>query len=81
MQPRIDPGWSADLQLIDARFPTPLAAHNLLDQLVLWRNHTHVTDVMVAGTWRVRQGEVLDADLDRMRARTREQAQRLWSRA
>ncbi len=78
---RLDPGWSADLQLIDARFPTPLTAHNLLDQLVLWRNHTHVTDVMVAGRWRVRQGEVLDADLDRMRARTHEQAQRLWRTA
>ena len=31
------------------RLPTPLTAHNLAEQLVLWRNHTHVRDVMVAG--------------------------------
>jgi 5-methylthioadenosine/S-adenosylhomocysteine deaminase len=76
---RLAPGWSADLQLVDATFPTPISEHNLFEQVVLWRNHTHVRDVMVAGTWRVLDGEVLDADLDMMRARTREQAQRLWS--
>ena len=75
---RLDPGWSADLMLVDAQFPTPLTEHNLFEQLVLWRNHTHVRDVMVAGEWRVRNGEVLGADLDAMRARTQEQAQRLW---
>ena len=39
---RLAPGYQADLQLIDAVFPTPTARHNLYDQLVLWRNHTHV---------------------------------------
>lgn len=78
---RLEPGWAADLQLVDARFPTPLTAHNLLEQVVLWRNHTHVTDVMVAGHWRVRSGEVLGADLEQMRARTHEQATRLWAGA
>lgn len=78
---RLEPGWAADLQLVDAAFPTPLTDHNLVDQLVLWRNHSHVRDVMVAGRWRVRGGEVLDADLDAMRARVHEQARRLWSRA
>lgn len=78
---RLESGWAADLQVVDARLPTPLSVHNLAEQLVLWRNHTHVRDVMVAGTWRVRDGEVLGADLDRMRARTHEQARRLWGRA
>ncbi|MDH3753393.1 MAG: amidohydrolase family protein [Acidimicrobiia bacterium] len=76
---RLDVGWSADLQVVDGSFPTPLSPHNLFEQLVLWRNHTHVRDVMVAGEWQVRGGEVVDADLDRLRARTHEQAQRLWS--
>jgi len=76
---RLEPGWSADLQIVDGRFPTPLSAHNVFDQLVLWRNHTHVRDVMVAGQWRVRSGEVLGADLEQMRARTQHQANRLWS--
>ncbi len=75
---RLEPGWSADLQIVDGAFPTPVTTHNLFEQVVLWRNHRHVRDVMVAGHWRVRNGEVLDADLDELRARTHEQARRLW---
>jgi cytosine/adenosine deaminase-related metal-dependent hydrolase len=77
---RLEPGWAADLQLIDATLPTPVAAHNLYDQLLLWRNHTHVRDVMVAGTWRVRNGVVLDADLEAMRARLQANAERMWQK-
>lgn len=76
---RLDVGWAADLQVVAADFPTPITEHNLFEQLVLWRNHRDVRDVMVAGTWRVRDHEVLDADLGALRARTREQAERLWS--
>lgn len=76
---RLEPGWAADLQLVDAEFPTPLTTHNIAEQLVLWRNHTHVRDVMVAGEWRVRDHEVVGADLDQLRAHTREQATRLWA--
>jgi cytosine/adenosine deaminase-related metal-dependent hydrolase len=75
---RLEGGWAADLQVVDAAFPTPITEQNLFDQLVLWRNHSHVRDVMVAGVWRVRGGEVLDADLDAMRAALHEQAARLW---
>ncbi|MEL7155131.1 MAG: amidohydrolase family protein [Actinomycetota bacterium] len=78
---RLDPGWFADLQLIDLALPTPVTAHNLLEQLVLWRNGHDVTDVMVAGRWRVRGGEVLDADLAALRAGTATQARRLWTAA
>jgi len=78
---RLEPGWAADLQIIDASFPTPVAEHNLYDQLVLWRNHTHVRDVMVAGQWRVRDGVVMDADLGTMRARVHHAADRMWARA
>ena len=78
---RLEPGWAADLQVIAADFPTPAAEHNLYDQLVLWRNHTHVRDVMAAGQWRVRNGEVLGADLGAMRARVRRAAERMWARA
>lgn len=78
---RLDVGWKADLQLVDAVFPTPINDHNLFEQLVLWRNHSHVRDVMVDGRWRVRNGEVLDVDLGRLRARSNEEAARLWSLA
>jgi 5-methylthioadenosine/S-adenosylhomocysteine deaminase len=76
---RLEPGWAADLQLVRADLPTPLASHNLADQLVLYRSGSDVRDVMVAGRWRVRAGEVLGADLGAMRARVHEQAERLWS--
>jgi 5-methylthioadenosine/S-adenosylhomocysteine deaminase len=77
---KISPDFQADLQLINAAFPTPTALHNLYDQLVLWRNHTHVRDVMVAGQWRVRDHEVLQADLAAMRARVHRNAERMWAR-
>jgi 5-methylthioadenosine/S-adenosylhomocysteine deaminase len=76
---RLEPGWSADLQLVDAALPTPITEHNLLDQLILWRNASHVRDVMVAGSWRVRDGEVLGVDLGELRAHSHEQARRLWT--
>ncbi|MEL6984179.1 MAG: amidohydrolase family protein, partial [Actinomycetota bacterium] len=78
---RLEKGWAADVQVVDATFPTPINAGNLLEQLVLWRNASHVRDVLVAGRWRVRNGELLDADLEQMKAKTREQAQRLWNQA
>jgi len=78
---RLDVGYEADLQLVDAAFPTPVTDHNLYEQLVLWRNHTHVSDVMVGGAWRVRAGEVIDTDLDAMRAAAHQQARRLWARS
>jgi cytosine/adenosine deaminase-related metal-dependent hydrolase len=78
---RLDPGWAADLQLIDAVFNTPAEPHNLYDQLLLWRNQNHVQDVMIGGKWRMRKGIVLDADLDQMRARLHENAKRMWQKA
>jgi len=77
---RLAPGQKADLQLIDARFSTPARRHNLFDQLVLWRNRHHVTDVMVAGHWRVRNRELPGVDTERLRARAAEQAERLWAK-
>jgi 5-methylthioadenosine/S-adenosylhomocysteine deaminase len=75
----LEVGNPADLQLLDAEFPTPVTQHNLCEQIVLWRNRSHVQDVMVHGIWRVRNRELLAADLGQMRARTHEQAERLWS--
>lgn len=75
---RLAPGWQADLQLIDSVFPTPAETHNLYDQLVLYRNQTHVRQVMVAGQTRVRDRVVLGADFDAIRAGTQAAARRLW---
>jgi 5-methylthioadenosine/S-adenosylhomocysteine deaminase len=71
------PGYSADLILIDSDLPTPITAHNLREQLILWRDPVHVAGVMVAGEWRLGQGAPAP-DAQAIRARTREQAARLW---
>ena len=80
---RLEPGWHADLQLVDIDgprgLPTPVEAHNLLDQLVLWRSAANVSRVMVGGDWIVDGGEMIGADVAQLRARTLEQAARLWS--
>ena len=76
---RLAPGWQADLQLIDAVFPTPVTLENLYDQLLLYRNATHVRAVMVAGQVRVRDGRVLDADESALRARAHRAAHALWA--
>ena len=59
---RLAPGWQADLQLIDSTLPTPVETWNLYDQLLLYRSRRDVRAVMVAGQWRVRDGEVLGVD-------------------
>ena len=76
---RLEEGCCADLQLVEARFPTPVRAHNLAEQLVQWGRGDWVRDVMVDGRWLVSGGQVSGADCDRLRARCREQAARLWS--
>ena len=78
---RLAPGWSADLQVVDGRFPTPVTEANLAEQLVLFRTAHHVEAVMVAGQWRVRSGQIVGVDPDQQRARLHEQALRLWSAA
>ena len=75
---RLIPGWQADLQLIDSTLPTPVESWNLYDQLLLYRSRRDVQAVMVAGRWRVRDGEVLGVDEGAVRARAHEAARRLW---
>jgi 5-methylthioadenosine/S-adenosylhomocysteine deaminase len=76
---RLDAGWQADLQLISLdTLPTPPAVHNLYEQLLLYRNHTHVRATLVAGQTRVQAGQVLGADMAALIAHTREAATELW---
>jgi 5-methylthioadenosine/S-adenosylhomocysteine deaminase len=72
------PGHQADLLLIAADLPTPLASHNLADQLLLWRNPSDLRGVMSAGRWLLKEGNVIDVDEARVRARAVEAAAHLW---
>ena len=75
---RLAPGHQADLLLIGADLPTPLAPHNLADQLLLWRNPRHLRGVMCAGRWLLSDGEVVGVDEKAVRARVVEAAEQLW---
>jgi cytosine/adenosine deaminase-related metal-dependent hydrolase len=75
---RLSPGWKADLQLIDARFPTPATEGNLYDQLILYRNPEHVRLVMIHGNILLQDGG-LNNRMDNSKDHSLwSQAERLW---
>jgi len=76
----LSPGHPADLLLIAADLPTPLAPYNLADQLLLWRNPQHLRGVMCAGRWLLRDAEIVGVDEEAVRARVVEAAARLWQK-
>ena len=78
---RIEPGWQADLQLINVDLPTPVQEHNLYEQMLLYRNAENISAVLVAGEVKVKNDEVLNADWNQLQAHTHEAATRLWSAA
>jgi cytosine/adenosine deaminase-related metal-dependent hydrolase len=71
-------GQQADLLLIAADMPTPVASHNLADQLLLYRNPGDLRGVMCAGQWLSRDGKVMGVDEQAVRARVSQAAQKLW---
>ena len=75
------PGNQADLLLIGADLPTPLAPHNMADQLLLWRNPGDLRGVMCAGRWLLRDGQVVGVtakEQEAIRERVAAAATRLW---
>lgn len=75
------PGAQADLLLIRGDLPSPLASHNLADQLLLWRAPGDLRGVMCAGQWLMRDGQVLGVDEAAVRARVVAAAAKLWQQA
>ncbi|NLE44437.1 MAG: amidohydrolase family protein [Chloroflexi bacterium] len=73
------PGNQADLLLIDISLPSPLAPHNLADQLLLWRNPCDIQAVMCAGKWLMRDGIPLGVDVQALRERVSSAAEELWA--
>ncbi|GAP13969.1 cytosine deaminase [Longilinea arvoryzae] len=77
----IQEGWQADLQLIDADFPTPDGEWNLYDQLILYRNPEHIRLVMTAGKTLYQAGQPAGWDESDLRRDLHLQANRLWEKA
>jgi 5-methylthioadenosine/S-adenosylhomocysteine deaminase len=74
----LEPGNQADLLLIAADLPTPLAPHNLADQLLLWRNPSDLRGVMCAGRWLLWDGDVPGRDTEAIGVRVASAAECLW---
>jgi 5-methylthioadenosine/S-adenosylhomocysteine deaminase len=77
---KLGPGWKADLQLIDANFPTPAASWNLYDQLILYRDPQHVRMVMVDGKIVLENGETRSGNESIARDVLWEETLRLWGK-
>lgn len=77
---RLEPGAPADLVVLDYTPPTPLEPGNLAGHLLFGLDRSHVSSVMVAGRWIVRDRRVLTVDAGAAFARARDAAQRLWTR-
>jgi len=73
-------GNAADLALLDYNPPTPLDEGSFWGHLAMGLPRARVTDVMVNGRWLMRDGRVLTLDEERVRARAREEARRLWAK-
>jgi cytosine/adenosine deaminase-related metal-dependent hydrolase len=77
----IAPGAAADLLLIHLGLPTAVTAHNLADQLLLWRSPADLRGVMCAGRWLMRDGQVPGVDEAAIRKRVADAALQLWAGA
>jgi cytosine/adenosine deaminase-related metal-dependent hydrolase len=71
---------ASDWIVLDYDPPTPLAAANLAGHVLFGMGVGHVRDVVANGEIVVRNRESVRVDAARVRARSREEAARLWSR-
>lgn len=76
----LKPGWQADLMTVNPNLPTPIAEHNLYDQLLLYCNADNVDTVMIAGQIRKENGKLRDTDLDLLRNNANAAAHKLWQK-
>ncbi len=77
----VKPGWQADFMLVQPTLPTPLEAHNIYDQLLLYCNAANVVSVFAAGQLRKDNGVVLNADPEALQNRAQQAARRMWQKA
>lgn len=76
----LEAGAAADLIILDYPSPTPLEHDNLASHIVFGMKAEHVTEVMVAGEFLVREREVSGLNLAGIYQQARAAAQKLWAR-
>ncbi len=77
---KIEAGAVADLIMLDYPAPTPLTAANLAGHLLFGMKSDHLTDVMVAGNFAMRDKKLLHVEVASIYEKSREAAARLWKR-
>ena len=77
---RLEPGNRADLITINLDTPTPVNSHNIYEQLILFRNPIDVVDLMVNGTFLMKDREILTIDEEKTRAEIRSAVEQFWKR-
>jgi len=77
---KLDAGAPADLAVLAYDPPTPLHTDNLGGHLLFGMDRSHVSSVMVAGRWVVRDGRLPSVDTAAAFARARDAARGLWNR-
>lgn len=76
----LKPDAAADLIVLDYPTPTPLQVDNLCGHLIFGMSHAHVTDVMVAGVWRVQNRQIVGQDVAALYRQAQATARKLWQR-
>jgi putative selenium metabolism protein SsnA len=77
---KIVPGAVADLIVLDYPAPTPLTEQNLAGHLLFGMKAEHVTDVMIAGRFVMRNKNPVGVDMESVYEKSRAVAERLWGR-
>jgi len=77
---KLDAGAPADLAVLAYDPPTPLHTGNLGGHLLFGMDRSHVSSVMVAGRWVLREGRLVSVDAASAFARARDAARALWNR-
>jgi 5-methylthioadenosine/S-adenosylhomocysteine deaminase len=73
----LEPGRSADLLLFDFDKPHLWPRHNLVSNILYAAHSPDISDVMVAGRWLMRKGELLTLDEERIRHEAERRALRM----
>lgn len=76
----LEAGAAADLIILDYPSPTPLEHDTLASHIVFGMKAEHVTEVMVAGEFLVRERKVSGLNLESIYQQARAAAQKLWTR-
>ena len=76
----LEPGAAADLVLTNYRPATPLTAESLAGHFLFAMGPEFVRDVMIAGEWRLREGQPVTCDEAAIRANSMKVAASLYER-